>query len=124
MIHLAAKDDVRDYVRSQGSRVTTSDIAEATGYHTQTARKRAKELVDEGDIQGSKDKRIPAVIIDDDYVVITDDREHLLKIVGDYGTSGMRSRALSMTTEEIQRLIRRELAERTVGGPQVWEFWA
>jgi len=123
VILLAAKEEVHDFLRSHGERATTSEIADATGYHTQTARKRAKELLSEGRIQGSKSKRIPAVIIDDDYVVLTDDRGHLLDIVRDYGTSSLHSRAKSMSTEQIQRLIRRRLADDVVGGPKVWEFW-
>jgi hypothetical protein len=120
---MAAKQDVLNYLRSHGSRATTSDIADATGYTTQTARKKAKELMGEGKVNGSKAKRIPAVIISDDYVVITDDRNHLLKIIQDYAPHH-HSRAKSMSTKALQQFIRNQLASRTVGGPYVWEFWA
>lgn len=119
---MAAKEDVLDFLRSHDARATTSEIADATGYHTQTARKRAKELREEDKIRGSKNKRIPAVIINGDYVVLTDDRDHLLKIVEEYAPSRL-SRAKSMTTKQIQRLIRQHVADEIVGGPQVWEFW-
>lgn len=119
---MTSKEDVLDFVKSAGSPVTTTEIANAIGDSTDNAREWAKELREEGEINGAKNKRIPAVIIKDNYVVLTNDREHLLSIIEDHAPSHL-SRARSMSIEDIQQLIRQKIAERVVGGPEIWEFW-
>lgn len=115
-----AKEQIEPYLDKHGS-ATTSEMAKDLGYSTGHILGEAKKLMNEGKITGSKNTRIPAYIIDDDYVVATDDRENLLSIIKKYQPS-LLSTARSRSTEGIQKLIKNRVAERTVGGPFIWEF--
>lgn len=118
---MAVEREIINYLSTHG-RATTTDIANATGYSTGYIRQKAKELLKDGTINGTKAKRIPAYIINGRFVVMTGDRDQLLEIVKDHAP-GRYSTAASMSTRELQRFIRNHIADQVVGGPWIWEFW-
>jgi len=113
--------DIRAYLANKG-RSTTGQMANALGYDTSDIREASKELANEGQISGSKSKRIPAYIIDGDYNVITDRRHQLLELVKKYAPNSY-AKAQNMSDEALQRFVRNQVADRVVGGPEIWEFW-
>ncbi|GAB3676768.1 winged helix-turn-helix domain-containing protein [Halopiger thermotolerans] len=113
--------DIQDYLRSNG-RSTTGEMSDALGFSTRQVRQACKDLKDDGKINGSKSKVIPAYIINGEYVVITESRNQLLQLVKDHAPSH-HSRAKGMSTEQLQKLIRNQVADQVVGGPKIWEFW-
>lgn len=112
---------ILDYLADNG-RSTTGEMANALGYNTREVREASKELVTEGQAKGSKSKRIPAYIIDGDYVVITNRRPQLLELVKQYAPQDL-SKAQSMPDEALQRFVRERIADRVVGGPKIYVFW-
>lgn len=114
-------DEIQDYLDSNG-RSTTGEMSGTLGYETRQIRQACKDLREDGDIKGSKSKRIPAYIIDGDYHVVTDSRSQLLELVRRY-SSGSLTRAKGMSDKELQRFVRQNVADRVVGGPEIWEFW-
>lgn len=118
---MAVKRDIVDYLSSNG-RATTTELSNQLGYSTGHVRSGAKQLLKDGKINGEKAKRIPAYIINGEFVVVTGDRDQLLEIVKTHAPSSY-SRARSMTTRQLQEFIRDQIADQVVGGPWIWEFW-
>ena len=118
---MSIKDEIYADLQQNG-RSTTTSIAARIDYSTGWILKNAKEMKADGRIEGEKAKRIPAYIINDDYVVITSSREQLLSIVKQHAPSAL-SRAQQMNTKELQDFIRDHIADQVVGGPFIWEFW-
>lgn len=117
----STKEEIIEFLAGNG-RETTTGIANELGYTTGTVRRHAKDLKNDGKIQGEKAKRIPAYIIDGDFVVITGDRGQLLLLVEKYRPS-QHERAKKMSTQDLQEFLREQVADDVVGGPKVWEFW-
>jgi chemotaxis regulatin CheY-phosphate phosphatase CheZ len=122
VIHMATiHKEVKAFLDDNG-RSTTGEMSNELGYTTRQVRKACKDLLADDEIEGSKSKRIPAYIIDDDYVVVTESREQLLELVKQY-QPGALSRAKTMSTNELQNFVRSTIADDVVGGPEIWEFW-
>jgi DNA-binding Lrp family transcriptional regulator len=117
-----ARDDIKSFLTSNG-RSTVNDIANGTGYTNGWIRQQAKELQDEGKIEGEQTQMAPAAIINGDYEVVTSSKQQLLAIIKKHKPS-MHSRAKGMSVDRLQEYIRGTLADRIVGGPDRWEFWA
>lgn len=113
--------EVQEYLRDNG-RSTTSQMSDDLGYTTKQVRQACKNLESDGVINGDKSKRIPAYIINGDYVVITGSRSQLLELVKMYAPSA-HSRAKKMSTKQLQKFLRNQVADDVVGGPKIWEFW-
>lgn len=113
--------DIQVYLANNG-RSTTGQMANALGYETRQVREASKELEADSQIQGSKSKRIPAYIINGDYVVVTERREQLLKLVKKYARQDL-SKAQNMSDDALQNFVRKRIADRVVGGPKIYEFW-
>lgn len=118
---MSVETDIRTYLTRHG-RSTVNEIAIATGYSNGYVRETAKDMVSDGQINGTKGKRIPAVIINGNYVVVTSDRQHLLNIIQRHAPQH-RARARGMSISQLQDFIRETLAQKVVGGPRPWEFW-
>jgi len=122
VIHMATiYKEVKDFLDDNG-RSTTGDMSSELGYSTRQVRKACKDLLDDDEIEGSKSKRIPAYIINGEYVVVTESRSQLLEIVKKHRSSA-HSRAKAMSTDELQSFVRGDIADDVVGGPEIWEFW-
>ena len=117
----STKKEIKTYLADNG-RETTTSIANELGYSTNTVRRHAEEMMADGEIEGIKAERIPAYIINGDFVVITGNRDQLLELVRKY-RSGSYERAKEMSTEELQDFLRDVVADNVVGGPKIWEFW-
>lgn len=114
-------EEIRSYLVSNGPS-TTATMANSLGYDTDKVRKACKEMMSEGQIQGSKSKRIPAYIINDEYVVLPSDRQALLDVIQRHGS--VPPNADSMSVKQLRDYIKRRIADRVVGGPEIWEFWS
>ena len=114
---------LKEYLRENG-RSKVSEIADNIDYSTGWIRQKAKELAaDDGEnVVGTKGKQVPAAIIDDNYEVLSGDRDYLLGLVKKYAPH-LLPRAKSMNVRELQRLIRNQIADDIVGGPKPWVFW-
>lgn len=112
--------DVRHYLDENG-RSTTGTMAGDLGYNSRKIRTACKEMMEDGQIQGSKSKRIPAYIINGEYVVLPSDREILLEVIERHAS--VPSSADSMSVKQLRDYIKRHVADRVVGGPKIWEFW-
>lgn len=117
----AIHNDIIGYLADNG-RSTTGEMANALSYETREIRQASKELVSDGRAKGSKSKRIPAYIINGDYVVVTEKRQQLLDIVKKYDPKS-HSKAKGMSNKALQRFVRNHVADRVVGGPEIYEFW-
>jgi len=107
---------------SDNGRSTTGNMADELGYETRQVRQACKEMADDGKINGSKSKRIPAYIIDGEYTVITGSKSQLLAIIKEHRSSA-HSRMKSKSVKQLQRFIRNNIADDVVGGPKIFEFW-
>lgn len=110
---------------SKHGRSTVSEIANRTGYSTSHVRDTGSAMVHEGTIEGEKiPKRIPAVIIDGNFHVLSGAKDELIRILEVYA-SHLVPKAQTMTVSQIQDLIADELADRTLAIERpVWNFWA
>jgi len=118
---MTVKEDIKDFLKSNGQS-TANEIADGIDYSQGYTREKAKELVSDGDIEGAKTTRVPAVIIKGNYEVLTGNRDYLLGLVKRYA-HGRLSHAKSLSTEDLQEFIREKVASDVVGGPFRWEFW-
>lgn len=115
------KDKIKDFLKSNGQS-TAHEIAEGIDYSQGYTREMAKELIEDGEIDGGKTTQVPAVIIGGNYEVLTNSRDYLLGLVKKHAP-GRLSHAKSLSTSDLQDFIRKQLASRVVGGPDRWEFW-
>ena len=120
VIFMAIKTDIANYLSANG-RSTTGAMANSLGYSTGQVRKACKEMMANGRINGDKSKRIPAYIINGDYVVLPSVRSVLLEVIKKYGS--LPPSASSMSVKQFRNYIKQHIADRVVGGPEIWEFW-
>jgi len=118
---MTIKNQIENYLASNGQS-TVAEIADGIGYSNGYTRQNAKEMMANERINGSKTTRIPAVIIDGNYEVLSGDRDYLLGIVKRYAPSKL-SAAKSKSISDLQDFIRNQIADNVVGGPYRWEFW-
>lgn len=118
---MSVQTQIVDFLRKNG-KSTVNEIADGIGYSNNYTRQNAKELKADGKIQGAKTDRIPAVIINGNYEVLTGDRDYLLSIVKRYAPSKL-GKAKGLPVGKLQKLIRDEIADAVVGGPYRWKFW-
>lgn len=108
---------ILDVLREQSGRYLTAEIvAAATGYSEGYVRKRLHALADRDDTNVVKERRykeIYGVMIGNNFVVITDDREQLLDIVKNYRPSEFGA-ATAMNNDELRSLIINEIADQEV----------
>ena len=119
---MTIKDEIEAYLDSN-DRATVNDIASGIDYSNGYVRKKAKEMHEDGRIDGAKTDRIPAVIINGDYHVLTGNHDYLVGLVKQYGNPGQVKRAKKMDVGELQKFIRDTFADAIVGGPSRWKFW-
>lgn len=117
----AVRRQIIDFLDTNG-RSTPAQIANGIGYSTSYTRQEAKALRSDDKIKGEKSRYIPAVIIQGDYRVITNDRDYLLDLVRTYAPHRL-DYARSLSVEDLQKFIRNEIADQEVGGQSGWEFW-
>lgn len=118
---MSIKDDIRTHLDAHG-RCTANEIAQGIDYSHGYTRENAKEMVSDDDINGAKATRVPAVIINDNYEVLTGNRDYLLELVKRHAPSS-HAHAKTLDIEELQKFIREQVADSVVGGPFRWEFW-
>jgi DNA-binding Lrp family transcriptional regulator len=118
---MTIEEKIRDDLRANG-RSTVNEIASRIDYSNGYVRRNAKEMRSDGEIEGAKATRVPAVIIHGNFEVLSGNRDYLLDIVKRYAPS-KHDRAKKMSVENLRELIRDEIAEQVVGGPFRWEFW-
>jgi len=107
--HSVLEDNAGDYLSPES-------IAAETDYSEGYVRKRLHFLEERDDTNVVKERRykeIFGVIIANNFVPITDDREKLLKIVKKYQPSKY-GKATAMTDEELRSYITNELADMEV----------
>lgn len=112
--------DIENYLAANG-RSTTSEMAGTLGYDTRKIRKASKKMMSNGRINGDKPRRIPAYIINGEYVVLPDEKSALITVISKHGT--LPSGANSMTVNQLRNYVVQHIADRVVGGPFIWEFW-
>lgn len=118
---MSVKDDIKEHIDANG-RCTANEIARGIDYSHGYTRENAKEMIDDDEINGAKASRVPAVIINDNYEVLTGNRDYLLELVKRHAPS-RHAHAKTLDVEELQKLIRDQIADAVVGGPSRWEFW-
>lgn len=116
------KDEIEDFLDSN-DRSTVNEIANGIDYSNGYVRRNAKEMHEDGQIDGAKTDRVPAVIINDDYHVLTGNKDYLVSLVEQYGHPGQVKRAKKMDVGDLQKFVRDTLADAIVGGPARWKFW-
>ena len=118
---MTIKPQIQNFLASNGQS-TVAEIADGIDYSNGYTRQTAKEMKADGQINGSKTTRIPAVIIKGNYEVLSGDRDYLLAIVKKYAP-GKLPAAKSKSVSDLQDFIRNQIADEVVGGPHRWEFW-
>jgi gamma-glutamyl:cysteine ligase YbdK (ATP-grasp superfamily) len=118
---MSIKDDIREHLKTNG-RCTANEIARGIDYSHGYTRENAKEMISENEINGAKATRVPAVIINDNYEVLTGNRDYLLELVKRHAPS-RHAHAKTLDIEELQKFVREQVADSVVGGPFRWEFW-
>lgn len=118
---MSVETKIEVYLSANGQS-TVHEIASGIGYSHGYVLRKAKEMKDNSRINGSKTKIIPAVVVKNNYYVLTGDQDYLLRIVRKHAP-GKVTRARGLSIEDLQKLIRDEVADRVVGGPGRWEFW-
>lgn len=118
---MSVQSEIESFLTNNGQS-TVNEIANGIDYSNGYTREKAKEMRQEGRINGAKTTRIPAVIIKGNYEVLTGDREYLLSLVEKY-EPGKLGHAKSLSVSDLQDFIRDQIADSVVGGPFRWEFW-
>lgn len=117
-----AKDAILAHLTANGPS-TVSEIANATGYSPGHIRNTCRQMVNDGTISGTKvPKRVPAVIINGQFHVVTGSRKQLLRIVKIHAPH-LLATARGLSVSQLQSLIADKIADRTVSYPQrIWKF--
>lgn len=113
---LAVKTEIRTVLEeNKGFFLTAEIVAALTNYCEGHVRTHLHELADDDtDVERERRyKEIHAVLIGGDFVVLTDDKDALLKIVKNYRIAEF-GKAQAMSKEELYSFVRDELADQYV----------
>jgi len=97
---------------NKGTFITAQLVEPLTDYSEGTVREHLHDLADSGDTNVQRDRRykeIYGVIIGDNFVVLTDDKDQLLEVVRQYRASKLGA-ARTLSKEELRSFIIEEVA--------------
>lgn len=106
---------------NQNGKSTVHEIAIGIGYSHGYVRRVANQMVESGRIEGEKSTYVPAYNIKGDYVVLSNNKNRLLKIVKTYAPSHHPAMK-GMSVTEAQNYIAANIANGVVDSIGRWEF--
>lgn len=113
---------IESHLQSSG-RSTIHEIATAIGYSHGYVRQKAKEMRQNGRINGTKGDVIPGYIINGNTVVLTSDKQQIINALRAYAPQAVPP-VQSMSISEAHKHIRNNVADATFAASRRWEFWA
>jgi hypothetical protein len=117
---LTAREAIPRYLLEEG-RSTVHEIATALDYSHGHIRSTAKELKEEGTIQGEKTKPVVGCWVNGMSIILTGNRDGIIRQLRQCAPSAAEA-ASGMTVEELHNHIK-EIADVVYSASQRWEFW-